>query len=84
MTVGSGIGSSVGVAKETTWGTWVTPSKWTEFESETVEWKPKRMVIVEFPSAEKAKAWWDSSEYAGLKDLRHSCSNGEIVLVDGV
>jgi uncharacterized protein (DUF1330 family) len=22
------------------------------------EWSPKRMVIVEFPSVEKAKAWW--------------------------
>jgi uncharacterized protein (DUF1330 family) len=47
------------------------------------EWKPKRMVIVEFPSAERAKAWWNSTEYAGLKELRRSCSHGEIVLVDG-
>lgn len=47
------------------------------------EWKPKRLVIVEFPSAEKAKAWWHSTEYAGLKTIRQSCSRGEIVLVDG-
>jgi uncharacterized protein (DUF1330 family) len=47
------------------------------------EWKPNRMVIVEFPSAEKAKAWWNSAEYAGLKAIRQSCSHGEIVLVDG-
>jgi uncharacterized protein (DUF1330 family) len=46
-------------------------------------WNPKRVVIVEFPSAEKAKAWWDSAEYAGPKAIRQSCSRGEIVLVDG-
>jgi len=45
-TVGSGIGSSLGLAKETTFGTWVTPTKWAEFESETLEWKPKRIVGV--------------------------------------
>lgn len=44
MTVGSGLGASVGLASEVTWANWVTPAKWTEFESETVEWKPKRMV----------------------------------------
>ena len=48
------------------------------------EWKPKRMAIVEFPNAERAKAWWDSQEYAGLKALRQSCSQGEIMLVEGV
>jgi uncharacterized protein (DUF1330 family) len=47
-------------------------------------WNPKRMVILEFPSAEQAKAWWDSAEYAGPKAIRQSCSRGEIVLVDGV
>lgn len=42
--VGSGIGSSVGLASETTWGTPATPVKWPEFESESLEWQPKRMV----------------------------------------
>ena len=47
------------------------------------EWQPKRLVIVEFPSAEKAKQWWESTEYAGPKAIRQSCSHGEIVLVEG-
>jgi hypothetical protein len=34
------------MAKETTWGTFVTPSRWFEFESETLEYKPKRIVGV--------------------------------------
>jgi len=48
------------------------------------EWNPKRMVILEFPSVAKAKAWWESQEYAGPKAIRQSCSRGEIVLVEGM
>lgn len=44
VSVGSGIGSSVGMAKESAWGTFTTPTKWPEFENETLEWKPKRIV----------------------------------------
>ncbi|MCU1284822.1 MAG: hypothetical protein JWO13_1172 [Acidobacteriales bacterium] len=47
------------------------------------EWHPKRLVIVEFPSAEKAREWWNSTEYAGPKEIRRSCSHGEIVLAEG-
>ena len=42
--VGSGIGSSFGLVSEATWGTWVTPIKWLEHESETIAWQPKRIV----------------------------------------
>jgi uncharacterized protein (DUF1330 family) len=27
------------------------------------EWTPNRFVILEFPSTEQARAWWDSPEY---------------------
>ena len=39
---------------------------------ETLEgdWTPKRFVMVEFPTLEKAKAWWSSQEYAEAKALR--------------
>lgn len=42
-TIGSGLGSSIGFGSETTWGTFATPTRWVEFESESIEWKPKRM-----------------------------------------
>ena len=42
-TIGSGIGSSVGFVSEASWGTFATPIKWLEHESESLEWKPKRM-----------------------------------------
>ena len=34
------------------------------------EWNPKRVVLIEFPNAERAGAWWSSPEYEGLKRLR--------------
>lgn len=45
---------------------------------------PQRLVIIEFPSLEQAKAWWDSDEYRPARDLRQGTSNGTLFLVDGV
>jgi uncharacterized protein (DUF1330 family) len=47
-------------------------------------WQPKRLVIVEFPSVEIARAWWASPEYAAAKALRHATANSELVLLPGV
>ena len=54
--------------------------------SEALEgnWKPNRMVILEFPSAEKAKQWWSSTEYAEAKAIRQSCAYAELVVVEGL
>ena len=47
-------------------------------------WQPKRFVILEFPTVEKAKAWWDSTEYAEAKSLRQKCAKTSMVVVEGV
>jgi uncharacterized protein (DUF1330 family) len=47
-------------------------------------WQPKRTVILEFPSVERAKAWWDSEEYAPAKALRRSASQGSLILLEGL
>ena len=47
------------------------------------EWSPKRMVIVEFPSAERARAWWASTEYAEAKALRQATADTQMILVEG-
>ena len=44
---------------------------------------PKRVVVIEFPSLERAKAWWDSDEYRELKALRRSASVGSLMLAQG-
>lgn len=48
------------------------------------EWPPKRLVVLEFPSLELARAWWASPEYAEGKALRQSCSTTRMVAIDGV
>lgn len=45
---------------------------------------PKRVVILEFPSVERAKAWWDSPEYQPLRVLRQRASRGDLLLVEGL
>jgi uncharacterized protein (DUF1330 family) len=47
-------------------------------------WQPARLVVLEFPSADQARAWWDSPEYAEAKALRQSCARTEMVVVDGL
>ena len=54
--------------------------------AETLEgsWRPPRIVILEFPSLERARAWWSSPEYAPAKALRQSCAHTEMLVVDGI
>jgi uncharacterized protein (DUF1330 family) len=47
-------------------------------------WHPNRIVIVEFPSVERAKAWWSSPEYAPAKALRQQTSDGSLIVIEGV
>jgi uncharacterized protein (DUF1330 family) len=47
-------------------------------------WQPKRLVLLEFPSVEQARRWYDSEEYRPLKAMRLKASTANLVLVDGV
>jgi uncharacterized protein (DUF1330 family) len=47
-------------------------------------WSPRRLVILEFPSVERAKAWIDSPEYAPARRLRQMSAVSDLVIVDGV
>jgi len=47
------------------------------------DWKPKRLVILEFPSVEQAKAWINSPEYAAARRLRQQASRSNIIIVEG-
>lgn len=47
-------------------------------------WLPNRLVILEFPSVERAKEWWNSPEYAPAKALRQATSEGSLVVIEGV
>jgi uncharacterized protein (DUF1330 family) len=47
-------------------------------------WKPQRFVILEFPDAAAARAWWNSEAYAEPKAIRQSASHTEMILVEGI
>ena len=43
-----------------------------------------RMVIIEFPSLERAKEFYNSPEYTEIKAFRANAAVGEFVAIDGV
>jgi len=54
-------------------------------KSETLEgsWNPGRIVVLEFPSPDKARAWWSSAGYAPAKAIRQSASITQMIMVEG-
>jgi len=48
------------------------------------DWKPNRLVVLEFPSLEKAKEWWSSDIYGPAKSLRQSIAITQMIAVEGV
>jgi len=48
------------------------------------DWQDRRRVIIEFPSMDAARKWWDSPEYTKPKALRKANSNGRLILLEGV
>jgi uncharacterized protein (DUF1330 family) len=47
------------------------------------DWQPHRLVILEFPDAERAKAWLESPEYRDPRALRHATARSNMVIVAG-
>ena len=48
------------------------------------DWNPKRIVVVEFDTFEKAKEFWNSSDYKPLKELRQASASTDMIIVDGI
>jgi uncharacterized protein (DUF1330 family) len=47
-------------------------------------WEPRRVVVLEFPTLQRAKDWWASEEYRQPKALRQSASATDLIVVEGV
>ena len=47
-------------------------------------WDPARIIVLEFPSVEQAKAWWSSPEYAEAKALRMQTADTKMIIVEGL
>jgi uncharacterized protein (DUF1330 family) len=48
------------------------------------DWNPSRLVILEFPDLEAAKAWYASENYQQAKKLRDGAAHLNMVAVEGV
>jgi len=48
------------------------------------DWTPQRLVLLKFASMEKAKAFYDSSEYKAAIEARQGIAVMRMVAVDGV
>jgi len=47
------------------------------------EWNPERLVVIEFPSIQHARDWYDSPEYRAIVGLRTRNSQTDFVFVEG-
>lgn len=45
-------------------------------------WEPGRMVIIEFPSVEAIRAWYDSPEYAAIRGIRLRSATSTLIALD--
>ena len=50
---------------------------------ETDLWTPTRMVIIEFPNMDSARAFVDSEEYAPVKPLRRESARCTLAILEG-
>ena len=48
------------------------------------DWRPKRLVIIEFDDVDRAREWHDSDLYAPARALREASANTRMILVEGV
>jgi uncharacterized protein (DUF1330 family) len=47
-------------------------------------WKPKRVVVLQFDNMERANAWLNSPEYVEPRKLRHRTAKTQMILVEGM
>ena len=52
-------------------------------ESLEGDWNPERIVVLEFPTIDRAKEWYHSKEYTAAKKIRHQNATSKMLLVQG-
>lgn len=48
------------------------------------DWRPRRLVLLEFEDLEAARRWYDSPEYRDAKRLREGAATMRMVAVEGL
>jgi uncharacterized protein (DUF1330 family) len=53
-------------------------------ESVEGDWKPNRVVMVEFPTYERAQEFWNSPEYKAAREARSGAAVAKAIIVQGL
>ena len=47
------------------------------------DWKPERIVVLEFPNVDRANEWWHSEIYSEAKLIRQRAAKTKMIIVQG-
>ena len=48
------------------------------------DWNPERIVLLEFPTLERARDWWDSEAYTRARLIRQRAAETRMIILEGV
>ena len=48
------------------------------------DWRPDRLVVLEFDTVEQAKRWQEADDYADVREKLNQATDTQIVIVEGV
>jgi uncharacterized protein (DUF1330 family) len=48
------------------------------------DWDPERLVVIEFPSSDAARSWYESDDYRQARRVRDGAGTWNMVVVEGV
>ena len=48
------------------------------------DWNPERMVLLKFPSVERAREWWESEDYTRARIIRQRAAETKMIILEGV
>ena len=46
-------------------------------------WNPERIVVLEFPTVQRANEWWNSELYSRAKVIRQRAAKTKMLIIDG-
>ncbi|HEX2533171.1 MAG TPA: DUF1330 domain-containing protein [Chitinophagaceae bacterium] len=53
------------------------------YETLEGDWQPGRIVVLRFPSVERAREWWASPEYTEARSIRQRTARTKMIVVEG-
>ena len=71
----------VGSTLESYGGTFLVRGE--KYENLEGDWHLHQLIMLEFPSVEQARRWYQSDEYAPVKDIRLKTAVTQVILVQG-